>query len=230
MTDPAVGLAEQAQEFGQEMAELLLATLPRMPEQSIEILQSGSRAVIRSPGPGPLPLYADGKRIAGMKISVACQLDTTGQYLAVEESTYDLLAEVDRAPLLRFHYRRYQRSEPAAHIHVHGHRGALSHLLSQTDHESPHDMASLHIPLGGSRFRPCLEDFIQFLLCECLFDAEAGWMAHVSAGRERWRRRQAAVVARDMPEEAARVLRQLGYTVEAPDPVPPDQMKALRNW
>ncbi len=229
MTTPA-GLAEQAQEFGQEMAELLLATLPGMPDPPIEILQAGGRVIIRSISPDLLPLYAEDERIAGMKISAACQMDTTGQYLAVEESTYDLLAEVDRAPLLRIHYRRYQQSEPAAHIHVHGHRGALSHLLSQTGHESPHDMASLHIPVGGARFRPCLEDFIQFLLCECLFDAEPGWRAHVDAGRERWRRRQAAVVARDVPEEAARVLRELGYTVEAPDPAPAAQAKALRNW
>jgi hypothetical protein len=157
-------------------------------------------------------------------------MDTTGQYLAVEESTYDLFAEVDRAPLLRIHYRRYQQSEPAARIHVHGHRGALSHLLSQTGHESPHEMASLHVPVGGARFRPCLEDFIQFLVCECLLNAEAGWRAHVDAGRERWRLRQAAVVARDAPEVAARVLRGLGYTVEAPDPIPAAQAKALRNW
>lgn len=229
MTTPA-GLAEQAQEFGQEMTELLLATLSGLPVPPIEILQAGDRVIIRSPSPDLLPLYAERQRIAGMRVSVACQMDTTGQYLAVEESTYDLFAEVDRAPLLRIHYRRYQQSEPAAHIHVHGHRGALSHLLSQTGHESPHEMASLHVPVGGARFRPCLEDFIQFLVCECLLDAEAGWRAHVDAGRERWRLRQAAVVARDAPEVAARVLRGLGYTVEAPDPVPAAQAKALRNW
>jgi hypothetical protein len=229
MTTPA-GLAEQAQEFGQEMTELLLATLPGLPVPPIEILQAGDRVIIRSPSPDLLPLYARRQRIAGMRVSVACQMDTTGQYLAVEESTYDLFAEVDRAPLLRIHYRRYQQSEPAAHIHVHGHRGAPSHLLSQTGHESPHEMASLHVPVGGARFRPCLEDFIQFLVCECLLDAEAGWRAHVDAGRERWRLRQAAVVARDAPEVAARVLRGLGYTVEAPDPIPAAQAKALRNW
>jgi hypothetical protein len=90
-------------------------------------------------------------------------------------------------------------------------------------------MASLHIPVSGSRFRPCLEDFIQFLLCECLFDAEAGWRANVDAGRERWRLRQCAAVARDAPEEAARVLRDLGYVVTPPDPLPAAVQKALRN-
>lgn len=40
MTTPA-GLAEQAQEFGQEMTELLLATLSGLPVPPIEILQAG---------------------------------------------------------------------------------------------------------------------------------------------------------------------------------------------
>lgn len=119
---------------------------------------------------------------------------------------------------------------PTAHVHFHGHRGALSNLLSQAGHDSPHDMSSLHLPLGGSRFRPCLEDFIQFLICECRFDAQPGWQKHVEAGRERWRCRQAAAVVRDVPEKAARVLRDLGYTVEAPDPPPANGEKALRNW
>jgi hypothetical protein len=91
-------------------------------------------------------------------------------------------------------------------------------------------MSSLHIPVGGSRFRPCLEDFIQFLICECKFDARPGWREQVETGRERWRRRQAATVVRDMPEEAARVLRDLGYIVEAPDPLPETSRKALHNW
>lgn len=230
MTGPPPVLVEQAQEFGREMAELPLAALPGLPEPPVEIIKTADRIVIRSPGKAGLPLYVAGRRIAGMKLWVTCQMDSAGQYLAIDESMFDLIADVDRSPLLRIHYRRYQQSEPAAHIHVHGHRGALSHLMSQAGHENPHDMASLHIPVGGARFRPCLEDFIQFLLSECLFDGEAGWRSQVEAGRTRWRLRQAASVARDAAEEAARVLRDLGYAVNPPDPVPTRIDKALRNW
>ena len=141
-----------------------------------------------------------------------------------------MLAVLDRTPVLRFHYYREPRGKPAAHVHVHGHRGALTHLLSQSGHEKPHDISALHIPVGGARFRPCLEDFIQFLITECKFDAEPGWQHHVAEGRERWRRRQAAAVVRDVPEEAARVLRELGYKIEAPTPAPADVDKALRDW
>jgi hypothetical protein len=223
-------LEQQAGEFGREMAELLLATLPGLPDPPAEILRRGDRFVIGPPEQTPLPLYAGGQQLATMKVSLACQMDSAGRYPAVEESSFNLLAALDRTPILRIHYYRQPRGKPSAHLHVHGHRGALSHLLSQAGCEHPHDMSSLHIPVGGSRFRPCLEDFIQFLISECRFDAHPDWQAHVAAGRERWRCRQAAAVVRDVPEEAARVLRDLGYKVESPDPVPAGSLKALRNW
>jgi len=223
-------LQQQVEEFGQETAGLLSATLPGLPDPPVRILRYENRTIIGPPDSKPLPLYARGQHLADMKLSVACQLDHAGQYLAVEESTFNLLAVLDRTPVFRIHYRRESPSRPTAHVHVHGHRGALSHLLSQAGHDFPHDMSSLHIPVGGSRFRPGLEDFIQFLICECRFDALPGWQAHVEAGRERWRRRQAAAAVRDVPEEAARVLRELGYTVESPDPPPDTALKALHNW
>ena len=229
MSEPG-DLQQQAEEFGREMAGLLTATLPGLPDPPIEILRREARIVIWPPDNNALPLYAGGEQLASMKLSVSCELDSAGRYLAVAESTFNLLATLDRTPVLRIHYYRDPRGKPSAHVHMHGHRGALSHLLSQAGHEHPHDMSSLHIPVGGSRFRPCLEDFIQFLICECKFDAQPGWQQHVETGRERWRCRQAAAVVRDVPEEAARVLRELGYAVAAPDPVPDASQKALRNW
>jgi len=223
-------LHQQVEEFGRETAGLLSATLPNLPVPPVRILVHENRSIILPADGKSLPLYAGGQHLADMKISIACEPDSSGKWLAVEESTYNLLALLDRTPVLRIHYMRNQGSRPSAHVHVHGHRGALSHLLSQAGHDSPHDMSSLHIPVGGSRYRPCLEDFIQFLICECKFDSKDGWKAHVEEGRERWRCRQAAAVTRDVPEEAARVLRELGYTVEAPNPVPQPRSIALRSW
>lgn len=230
MSETPGDLQQQVEEFGQETAELLLATLPGLPDPPVRILQHENRTIIGPPDSKPLPLYAKGQHLADMKISIGCQLDSVGRYLAAQESTFDLLAVLDRAPVLRMHYRRDANVRPSAHVHFHGHRGALSHLLSQAGHDYPHDMSSLHIPVGGSRFRPGLEDFIQFLICECKFDSQPGWRKHVEVGRERWRCRQAAAVVRDVPEEAARVLRELGYTVEAPDPLPSVADKPLHHW
>ena len=192
-------LQQQVEEFGQETAELLLATLPGLPDPPVQILRRENRSLIGPLGSKPLPLYANGKHLGDMKISIACELDSVGQYLAVQESTFNLVAVLDRAPVLRIYYRRETRcgrpltctfTATAAHCL----------LLSQAGHDSPHDMSSLHLPLGGNRFRPCLEDFTQFLICECRFYAQPGWQKHVEAGRERWRCRLAAAVVRDVPE------------------------------
>jgi hypothetical protein len=223
-------LQEQVRDFAAEMSELLARTLYGLSGQLTEILAREDRFVIHPPGGRPLPLYVGTEHLANMKLSVSCQMDSPGRYLAVEESNFNLLAALDRTPVLRFHYYRKPRGKPAAHLHFHGHRGALTHLLSKSGHEKPHDISSLHVPVGGARFRPCLEDFIQFLIYECGFKPQPDWQTHIVAGRERWRRRQAAAVVRDVPEEAARVLRELGYKVESPEPVPADQPKALRDW
>ena len=118
--------------------------------------------------------------------------------------------------MLRFDYLRDARTVPCAHINVHAHRGALSHLLSRAGDPEAHDMAKLHIPVGGARFRPCLEDVLQFLVQECRFDSLDGWLDAVKAGREQWRRTQVRAATRDFPEEAAGALRTLGYAVGAP--------------
>lgn len=230
MSGPHADLQHQVEEFGRETAGLLSTALPRLPERPIEILHREDRYVIRPGDNKGLPLHVDGKELARLELSIACELDSVGQYLAVERSSFGLLAALDRTPVLRIDYRRDMYSAPAAHVQVHAHRGALSHLLSRAGHPHPHDMSALHIPIGGARFRPCLEDFIQFLIAECRFDSLDGWQDCVREGRARWRRRQAAAVTRDMPEEAARVLRELGYKVESPVPPLGDNQKALHNW
>jgi len=159
-----------------------------------------------------------------------CQLDSHGVWLAVESSTYKLALDRDRTPLLRVDYVRGANKAPCAHLQVHAHRGALTHLLSQAGHAKAHDMSALHLPLGGARFRPCLEDVLQFLVDECQVESVPGWRDAVLAGRARWRRRQARTVTRDFLEEAADVLRSEGYRVEPPDEVPEISGKALYDW
>jgi hypothetical protein len=52
----------------------------------------------------------------------------------------------------------------------------------------------------------------------------------VEAGRERWRRRQLAAATRDVPEVAARVLQELGYSVTPPAQPKEASVRVLRNW
>lgn len=220
-------LGEQTRQLGQEMATLLESVFPEIPDFEVEVLEN--RSVVH-PVDGVVPLFVRGERLAGLDISVSCRLDAEGRYLAVEESRFKLYAILDRTPILRFDYVRDMRTKPHSHIQVHGHRGALSHLLSRAGHPTPHDMSSLHIPTGGSRFRPCLEDVVQFLITECRFDHLDGWQRNVDEGRERDRRKQVSAAVRAVPSEAIRVLTELGYDVIPQRRIRDDSSTALRRW
>lgn len=92
-------------------------------------------------------------------------------------------------------------------------------------------LSALHLPVGGARLRPCLEDFVQFAIDECGIDATDGYMAFLEGGRERWRRRQIATAVRDVPDEAARVLTSLGYTITPPfGGAAPVRLASLTRW
>jgi len=158
-------------------------------------------------------------------------VDSYGNHLAVEHSSFVLKAKLDRTPIIRWDYDRDARSKPNSHVQVTAHRGALSHLLSRLGHETPHSIESLHIPMGGDRFRPCLEDVVQFLIQDCGFLGEPDWRAAVQEGRAKWRRIQARAAVRDSPSEAASALKALGYTVTPPDGgEPPERLERLTAW
>lgn len=226
MTAPG-GLAEQAHRYALDVARLLTAVLPGAPTDVVAEV-SGDRVVLRPSG--PVLLRVAGEPLAELNITVRCRLDSRGRWLAVDASRYELKALLDRTPVLRWDYVRDAHTVPAAHINVHAHRGALSHLLSQSGHPSAHDMAKLHVPLGGARFRPCLEDVLQFLISECRFDSIDGWRTAVEAGRADWRRTQTKAVARDLPQVAAETLEDLGYQVTLPQTPLTHSQRALTRW
>lgn len=226
MSETPPSLEEQAQGFADELSTLLMAVFPDAPGAAAEI--SGERVVV--PPTGDVPLSVGGDRLASLEIHVRCRLDSRGRWLAVDQSAYKLRLDADSTPLLRLEYLRDAHTAPSAHLQVHAQRGALSHLLSRAGHHAPHDMSKLHLPLGGARFRPCFEDLVQLIVTEVGVDVLPGWERAVFAGRARWRRTQAKAVARDFPEEAADVLRQLGYAVVAPAEAPETDQRALTAW
>jgi hypothetical protein len=227
MTDGAtLSFRAQFTRFAEEIRQLVTAVFGGEIDVVVTHVSGRSRIFAE------IPLMVSGENLARLKIDIWCCLDSHQQFLAVEESTYQLIAQVDRAPIIRFEYERGAASKPRAHIQVHAHRGALSHLLSQARHPTPHSMESLHLPVGGDRFRPCLEDVIQFLVAECRFDCQEGWRMAIEAGRERWRRTQVRTVVRDSPSEATSMLRALGYTVLAPETEDgsSDHVTRMRRW
>lgn len=196
---------------------------------------AGNKFVVKLQGE-KMPLLVDSKVVGYLGFSMDQQLDRSGQFLKTTGSKITVWSKIDKTPLVRLEYDAAMRSAPIAHWQVHAERGAMSfllgraHLRDSSRVAKPHDFSSLHFPLGGERFRPCMEDVIQFLVHDCGVDALPGWQEVIEAGRESWRRMQLKSAVRDAPEDAAWVLRDLGYTVEPPDGPAIDRGQPLRKW
>jgi hypothetical protein len=78
---------------------------------------------------------------------------------------------------------------PDAHLQI----DATSELFSTLNDprcDTGRSLAQLHFPVGGKRFRPCLEDIIEFLIVERLVLARDGYEKVIEAGREGFRKNQ----------------------------------------
>lgn len=147
-------------------------------------------------------------RIHGwLEISYRLSLDTEGQYLMVQSSYVGVFAnDDDRSMLCHVDYERDKtHGYPEAHLQVEGESAALAAWrLTNGQHR---DLADLHFPVGGRRYRPALEDVIEFLIAEKLAEPRPGWRRALSSSREDFRRRQLrAAIRRDM-DTATRAVR-----------------------
>ena len=215
---PDAGLAEQVAAFSGTLDSLLNECLPNVPGVQVQV--SRDRYEILPIGQtdkhGGVPLSVNGDVLAWLRFNYLCRSDITNEYLAIAKSKVGIAAAVDSTPIFRFEYLYRADRVPHSHIQVHGQRGALSHLLSKAGHPAPHDMAALHLPTGGARFRPSLEDVIQFLISDCGFDHREAWRRAVERERAAWRVIQTRAVVRAMADVAAGQLVGMGYTVIPP--------------
>lgn len=148
----------------------------------------------------PIPVRRDGraKPHCWLDLSYTLCLDDHPNYLAVQTSFFAVLApDGDRTPLCHFDYERDKPDGyPEAHVQVYGRSLALERWRLADGR----GLEKLHFPTGGRRFRPTLEDVVDFLAAERLVPplTDAGRHA-VEAGREEFRRIQLrAAIRRDM--------------------------------
>lgn len=215
-------------------------------EQPFVATTAGGRVTIRHAEAAAgerygIPLKADGDRLLSLAVNYNCVWDSAEQYLCVENSDVGVypLNRIQKEPLFRYEYVRTPNGNvPCAHLQVHAHRDAFTHLLG---HSGPHSararkrngrsldrtpsVSEFHFPLGGPRFRPALEDILQVLQEEFGLETGPGWPRIRDDGRAGWRRTQIAASVRDAPEQAAQTLRDMGYTVTG-EPKP-DRMEKL---
>lgn len=231
-------LAARSREFAGEVAKLLSntigCTLPIVSEKAPD----GEKYVVRPDGPSGkrprVPLFVDGEHLADLEIAMFQVLDRSGRYLKTSRTDFRIFSTIDRTPLLRLEYDSEASMAPAAHWQFHAERGAFAHLLtlaSRTRHvRGPGDLSKLHLPVGGERFRPGLEDLLEFLIRDCGIDCVEGWEEVVKAGRRRWRIRQLRSAVRDQQDEVAGLLRELGWTVTRDDAIPATHDAPFTRW
>lgn len=233
-------LAAAAGEFGKELQQLLDAVLPYHqntdpalrqvtvtafpPAFAVELGTGGDRPA------ATVPLLSNGHKVAELLVLIRLVVDSAHRYPAVAKSKFEL--RINRHPLLRLDFDRDMHTAPGSHWNVHAERGAITALLARNNPDHSGELSKLHLPVGGARMRPCLEDLLQLLVEEFRFDAMPGYQQAIEEGRVRWRRRQLAAMVRDDPEEAVRVLHgELGYTVTPPvSGAFPVRFDRLRRW
>lgn len=203
--------------FGRQFAEdlqfLVRGTLGT--GRAVRSVRYSDRVVVR-PGsikPVPVSLARDGRLAAKLMFSYDITLDSSGDYPAVANSKVRIDSPATNRPVLRYEFVRAANRAPAAHWHVHGESTELGRILGGSSSVKS-SLSDLHLPVGGSRFRPGLEDVIELLITELRFDHAPHWRQILHRSREAWRSTQLAVAVRDAPETAADALRDLGYLVE----------------
>lgn len=146
------------------------------------------------------------------------QLDDAGAYLMNTRATYSLQLDDAETSVLTYDFVRNPPNKyPEAHLHIYGESDVLRAMFRATGFDdATRKPADLHIPVGGRRFRPCLEDIVEFCVLEGLVEAREGWASVLKQHRTLYHERQLKAMVRRFPWHAAEVLAREGWSVEAP--------------
>ena len=165
----------------------------------------------------PIPLTVS-RSSADLHLSVlqTLDLDDSGMFLTTNRSTYTLQEGEAETSILTYDFVREPPNDfPEAHIHLHGESSVLRKMLNLNGRKKDKP-ADLHIPVGGRRFRPCLEDLIEFCILERLATPREGWKGALEKSKNQYYDRQLRAAIRRSPELAVDVLKQDGWDVRPP--------------
>jgi hypothetical protein len=143
---------------------------------------------------------------------VAHTFSLVDDWLAAERSSFALYLseDLDERSILRWDYEREPDHQlyPEAHIQIDADSESWRRLL--VDAGRPTDpVVNLHLPVGGRRFRPSLEDVLEFLIVERLAEPRDGWQTVVEEHRREWYEIQLKAAIRRDPDLAREVLADL---------------------
>jgi hypothetical protein len=238
-------LIDKAIQFAEDLTARIAKIIPTDQNMSA-VLPSGnegSRVIVAAYRGGRealFPLSIDGVHRLDLSVKLNCCWDRNNAHLAVDESWVHVIPGGDKVPLFRYEYLRHGvGSVPAAHLHIHAHRDEFAHVLIAGEKGKarqrwragkPPRLAEFHFPLGGHRFRPCIEDLLNAVVIEFGVDHVPGWENAVREGRDQWRRIQLRAAIRDVPSESVDALRALGYDVKLPDIIPGEHLDRFNAY
>lgn len=152
-------------------------------------------------------------------LSYRLSADEEQQYLMVESSFLGIFAEEGLArPLLHYDYERDKGDGyPETHLQVCGDSEAWNEICPRTG-LGERRFERLHLPVGGRRFRPILEDLIDFLISEQIAESLPSAQDAIKEGREDFFTRQLRAAIRRHAEIASDMLRELGQGPRNPVP------------
>jgi len=203
-------LLAKAQDFASTTGGLLNATI--CDGRPITAVNTGVDGLVRV-GHGlnaknliaePIPLgIGKGKTRAWLTVSYTLRADDDPRYMAVESSVYALAAdEASEHIVFHYDYERGKRDDyPDAHLQIPLDKHRAWKRLSRACGVD-RDFAKLHLPVGGTRYRPTLEDVIRFVIREKLVDPRPDYMSAIERSETEWFRHQLRAAVRRDPETA----------------------------
>lgn len=224
-------LEEEANSFALDLMERLARVLPvgDLGFTSIAAKQAdgSARMSVASAARGGIELQIDQTPRLQLAVDYELVMSPTSQRATVLRSAFRVRPWQVARPLFTVDYIRDASSNiPAAHYNVHFDHDAVTdqllragasrrgkvHKKKATAGSQPR-LADLHFPVGGHRFRPCLEDVIDMLWAEFGIDMRPTARGAIEEGRARWREMQLRAAVSDYPAAAIEELRELGYEV-----------------
>ena len=224
-------LLVEGQRFALDLMERLAAVVPTGDlgiTCEAAITNSGLALIaVSSAAPGGIVLSINQEPRLQLQIDYKLVISPNSGHATVRSSSFLVRPYNAGRPLFTVDYvRDAGRNIPAAHYNFHfPHDDITSQLLNAgnarrgkhhqrtVERGSSPRLADLHFPVGGHRFRPCLEDVIEALRMEFGIDIRDTASAALRDGRRYWRRVQLRAAVSDDPEAAVAELVSKGYEV-----------------
>jgi hypothetical protein len=159
------------------------------------------------------PFPVTGLDVATLSATWVFVPSSSGSWLKSWSSSFIL--NVDGTPFVRLEVDPFkpEGSWLQAHIQVTAESRLLGYLRGFQKQKRTR-LHQLHLPVGGFRFRPGMEDFLEFAIDEELIPGKDGWRDALEPTRTEFRRKQFMAMVADHPEWASEGLQRAEWRSE----------------